>query len=334
MARNGGHERGGTATRAASAHAGGPGAGAARLHTHAARRAAVASAGVVGLGALWGIYWIPLRQLHAADVAGGWATLVPVAVGLVCLAPLLRWRRGGLAAADRRGLACTALGGVSLVAYSNGLVYGQVAVVILLFYLTPVWSALIDHLWFGRSVSRWRYAAMGCGLLGIGLVLHGAYGGVPLPRTLGDLLGLASGLLWSIASTGIFAHSRIRPPESAFVFCVGGAAVGLVLALVLDPEATPTWATVGSPSALGWIVLMGGLWWAGATSVLMWANQVLDAPRIGILFMGEAIVGAASAALLTDEPFGSWMALGAVLVIAAGALEAGPDGYRRARTRP
>jgi drug/metabolite transporter (DMT)-like permease len=42
---------------------------------------------------------------------------------------------------------------------------------------------------------------------------------------------------------------------------------------------------------------------------------------VGILLMIEAVVGAASAALLTDEPFGAREAIGGTLVIAAGVVD-------------
>jgi drug/metabolite transporter (DMT)-like permease len=44
----------------------------------------------------------------------------------------------------------------------------------------------------------------------------------------------------------------------------------------------------------------------------------MDPGRLGILLQLEAIVGIASAALLTDEPFGLVEVLGSALVISAG----------------
>lgn len=279
---------------------------------------------VVAVGALWGLYWLPLRRLDALATAGPWATLAVVALGCVLLAPFAWAGRARLRAAGGRALTSLALGGASFVLYSNGLLYGQVAVVILLFYLTPIWSTLIARFWLGWPVSWWRYAAIGCGLVGIGLVLRGAHGGLPLPRALGDWLGLASGLLWSFASTGIRVHSRTRPAETNFVFCAGGALMALALVLALA-GAPPRPAPGAWGAALGWTLLIGGLWWAASLTLFMWATQRLEPARVGILLMSEVLVGAVSAALLADEPFGATLAAGAVLVIAAGVLETMPD---------
>lgn len=282
------------------------------------------SLAVVVIGALWGLYWMPLRQLEATVPAGPWLTLAVLLVACVILAPAA-WRgRARLLAARNRALASLALGGASFALYSDGFLYGHVAVVILMFYLTPIWSTLIARFWLGWPVSWWRYGAIACGLLGIALVLRGSHGGLPVPRGLGDWLGLASGLLWAIASTGIHVHSRTRPGETNFVFCLGGAAMALLLALVLGDGTPPAIEPATWARALAWTLLIGGLWWALSLTVFMWATQALEPARVGILLMSEVLVGAVSAALLAEEPFGPLMAAGAVLVIAAGVLETMP----------
>ena len=279
---------------------------------------------VVCIGSLWGLYWMPLRRLEALAAAGPWTTLVVVGLGCLCLAPFAWKGRNRLKTANNRALASIALGGASFVLYSDGLLYGQVAVVILLFYLTPVWSTLIVRFWLKWPVSAWRYAAIGSGLLGIILVMKDSHpGGLPLPRSLGDLFGLASGLLWSVASTGMYVHSRTRPAETNFIFCFGGVVMAAVLALTLAPP-PPFPGLLVLPGAAAWILLIGCLWWALSLTAFMWATRILEPARIGMLLMSEVIVGAASAALVADEPFTLTMLFGAVLVIAAGFLESVP----------
>lgn len=285
----------------------------------------LASAAVVGVGALWGLYWVPLRQLDAVVRAGPWVTLAAVVVACALLAPA-GWRaRRRLRAASNRALASIALGGASFALYSNGLLYGDVAVVILLFYLTPIWSTLIARFWLGWPVSWWRYAAIVCGLVGIALVLRGNHGGLPVPRGLGDWMGLASGLLWAIASTGIHVHARTRPAETNFVFCLGAAALAVVTALALGPASPPAIEPAARLPAAAWTLLIGGAWWALSLTAFMWATGILEPARVGILLMSEVIVGAVSAALFAAEAFGPMMAAGTLLVIVAGALETVPD---------
>jgi len=285
----------------------------------------VANSAVVAVGALWGLYWIPLRRLEALTGGGPWVSVVVLLVAAALLLPFGWRQRHRLRAANTRALASIALGGVAFALYSDGLLFGQVAVVILLFYLTPVWSTLIARVWLGWPVTWWRRAAIVAGFGGIALVLHGSHDGLPLPRTTGDWLGLASGLLWAVASTGIHVHSRTGPAETNFVFCAGGVAASIPLALWLGtPTAAATAAAGATGTAFGLVLLLGGVWWAGSLTFFMWATQRLEPARVGILLMSEVIMGALSAALFAGEAFGTAMAMGTVLVIVAGVLETFP----------
>ena len=55
---------------------------------------------------------------------------------------------------------------------------------------------------------------------------------------------------------------------------------------------------------------------------ITWGVPLLNPGTVGILFMTEISIGAISAALLTDEPFGTREVLGVGLITAAGLTEA------------
>ena len=276
---------------------------------------------VVIIGALWGLYWVPIRRLEAVLSTGPWLTFAVVCLGCLGLVPFAWKGRRRLRDSNKRALLSTALGGASFVLYSNGLLYGQVAVVILLFYLTPVWSTLIGRFWMKWPTSPWRYLAIVLGLAGIGMVLSGSHNGLPLPHTLGDVLGLTSGILWSIAATGINVHSRTRAAETNFVFCAGGAGMALILGLCLGPGGPGHLAVELGLTAWGWMACVGLVWWAVSLTGFMWATRRLEPARVGILLMSEVIVGAISAGLFAGEPFSGIMIMGAALVVGAAVIE-------------
>src|SRR5215210_53509 len=98
-------------------------------------------------GCVWGLLWIPLRVLDAGGLTGLWATFAFYAWPMVLVLPAMAWRwrqtlDGGLSL-QLTGFA-SALG---LVFYSVALLYTDVIQVMLLFYLTPVWSTLLAR-WF------------------------------------------------------------------------------------------------------------------------------------------------------------------------------------------
>lgn len=288
-----------------------------------ARTTALATAFVVGTGTLWGVYWLPVRRLGELGLPGAWGTLAIVAAAALLLAPFAWRARAHLIGANRIGLASIALGGVAFALYSIGFLYGRVAIITILFFLTPVWSTLIGRYVMGWPTSWMRIAALGAGIAGLTLIL-GAEGELPVPRTLGEWLGLISGLLWSVATTGIRAKSDTGPVETAFVFALGAVAGTLLLAPLLAP--LPAAASLGPLGAiLGWALAAGGLWWGLSMLALMWATARLEPARVGILLMAEVLVGATSAALIAGEHLGPVELAGGALVLLAGALEVWPQ---------
>jgi drug/metabolite transporter (DMT)-like permease len=286
------------------------------------RTARIASAIVVGTGALWGLYWLPARRLAEIALPGAWGALAIVAAAMALLAPLALRRRHELVGADPWALASVALGGAAFVLYSVGFVYGRVAIVILLFFLTPVWSTLI-----GRYVMRWRLprlraVAIALGVTGLVVMLAGD-GAAPVPRGAGEWLALLSGILWSIATTGIRTRSTLRPAGSAFVFASGAVAGALLLAPFLEPLPGGIPRSSLLP-AIGWTLAAGGLWWGASVAALMWSAARLEPARVGLLLMAEVVVGAVSAAFLAGERLGSWEIVGGALVLSASILEVWP----------
>lgn len=284
----------------------------------AAATTRLASLIVVATGLLWGFYWLPVRVLQGMGLGGAWGTAAITGAAALALAPLAWARRSALAGSDGGALAALALGGAAFMLYSVGFVYGRVAVIILLFFLTPVWSTILGRVLMGWPVRPLRLAAIGVGLAGLAVML-GIDDGPPLPRNAGEWMALASGLLWALATTGLRARPPVAPVEGAFVFALG-AALG---ALALAPFLAPLPAAPG-PAALGWAVGAGLCWWGLSMMALTWAAARLEPARSGLLLMSEVLVGAVSAAFLAGEVLGPRELAGGALVLLAGVLEVWP----------
>ncbi|MEP3438659.1 MAG: EamA family transporter [Hoeflea sp.] len=141
----------------------------------------LATAVVIFTGALWGLYWIPVRSLTGNGLAGAWGTVAITLAGALLLSPMAIVKRRELLRTDPLALASIALGGAAFALYSVGFVYGRVAIVILLYFLTPVWSTLIGRYVMGWRTTRLRVLSIVVGLAGLSVML-GANGEIPLPR--------------------------------------------------------------------------------------------------------------------------------------------------------
>ena len=287
------------------------------------RTTLLATLTVLATGSFWGFYWIPVREIDALGLTGPWGTVGVVLMAAVLLAPL-GWRgRAALRASDPFALMSLALGGFAFVLYSVGFLYGRVTIIVILFFLAPVWSTLIGRYLCGWPITRLRVFALVFGVIGLFIMLGGD-GALPVPRGLGDWLGLISGLLWALAAVGIRAKATAGPGESAFVFAAGAVMGGLLLAPWLAP--VPDTSTLVSPLKLVlWVSLAGGLWWALSLGGLMWAATKLDPARVSILLMAEVLIAPVTAALIAGEALTPAEVLGGTLVLLAGVFEVWPE---------
>lgn len=282
----------------------------------------LASVVVVLSGVLWGFYWLPVRGLDDLGVPGAWGTLSITAAAAAVLAPftLRRWRV--LAGADLWAVASIALGGAAFALYSIGFIFGHVAIIILLWFLTPVWSVLIARFVLGWPTPRLRVLAIGLGIAGLFIMLS-AGGAVPLPSGLGEWLALLAGFLWAIATTGIRVRPEVSGTTAAFIFALGASLTAAVIAPILTPW--PALESLGDPLRVTAISLgTGAIWWGLSIVALMWATVRLEPARVGLLLMSEVLVGALSAALIAGEVLSLAEMIGGALVLGAGVLEVWP----------
>ena len=288
---------------------------------------AIATLVVAGFGLLWGFYWMPVRAMVDHGLPGAWGTVLATVTAAIVLAPLvaLRWR--ALLRADKVGLLSVAAGGAAFTLYSIGLVYGRVAIIILLYFLTPVWSVLIARYVMGWHTPALRIVAIFIGIGGL-LVMLSAGGTLPMPRGVGEWMSLIAGILWAAGTTGIRVRSDLGVIPATFVFAIGATLAGLALAPFFEPFPTLSLRDNGV-GLLSLALATGVLWWGVSLAALMWATMRLDPARGGILMQTEVIVGAVSAALLAGEHLATLEIIGGGMVVAAGLLEVWPVGRGR-----
>ena len=124
------------------------------------RHTGLASLCVLLAGSLWGLYWVPVRALAGAGLVGARGSLLVSVIACAMLLAAMCAVRPPLGRLDPLGLAANAAGGAAFMLYSVGLVEGRISSVILLFYLTPVWTTLITAVVLRWPVPRLRYAVI------------------------------------------------------------------------------------------------------------------------------------------------------------------------------
>ena len=269
---------------------------------------------------LWGTWWIPLRTLDALGLGSIWTTGGGLLIPLLVMLPVVVMRRSRIAAAGWPLILGAFFFACALALYAEGVLRGQVARVILLFYLTPVWSTLLARFMLGQMITPRRILTLVFGLAGM-LVILEADNASPLPRNAGEWLGLVSGFAWGLAmvyTQRTPTHPVVDKVALQFIF-----ALLVFTGLTLIPGGRE-WSAAGldlTVTSLGWLLGFAFVWNLPVVWLTFYGGGRIEPGRVAILLMMEVAIGIITASLFTDEPFGPREFIGAVLIISAGITE-------------
>ena len=248
---------------------------------------------------VWGLYWGPLRELDRIGLEGGWAVALFNVCPLLILMPLVIWNRRTALTNLGPALFIGAATGIGLGLYSTSIVLAPVIRMTMEFYLTSVWSTIIGVIWLSEKLDLRRIVTVTMGLFGLFLLLTG---GSDLPEMAlgqGDVMAVASGMLWALGAAGMKRWPEAHVlTTSAFQFAFAvltGVLLTLVLLSVPVPETAQMIAALPLSFAASNLLLLPSI------LAIFWACRVLFPGRAAILMMSEALVATISASLLLPE---------------------------------
>jgi drug/metabolite transporter (DMT)-like permease len=272
-------------------------------------------------GLVWGLFWLPLRQLEKSGVPGLWANLVFYIAPLIFVAPTLLIRNRQIAAGGLDLQAKGLITALSLVSYSVALLSTEIIRAILLFYLTPIWSGLLARAVLGEPITPVRWFSMALGILGMFVILSGGSQGFPLPGNIGDWLALLSGIGWAVAAVSLRMGKDLHAIDLCCTNFIWSAGFAIIFVILFASAAGPM-PPIGTMAAtLPWLLPVMLLVVVSGMYATMWGAPKLNPAVVGLLFMTEISVGAVTAALWAGEPFGLREIAGVVLISAAGMAE-------------
>ena len=266
---------------------------------------------------LWGLWWIPVHYLNSNGLSGAWASLaVSLAACPVLLAMLLLG--SGMSRMPPKLLLGAALAALAITAYTTALDHTDVVRVVLLFYLCPAWSTLIECRFMGRSWTWQSVLALSCSLAGLFLILGGdlTSGGVGF----GELLALVSGLLWAVGSSLLFTSPAGSAAQLSLLSVALAAVASLAAALLGSPSPEDAMAVI---RVLGDypVYVIGSLFFGPMIAITIWAAWKLPPALMSYLLSTEIISGVVSSVILLDERFGAFEFFGAVAILLGATIE-------------
>lgn len=266
---------------------------------------------------LWGTFWFPLRALEARGLPGLWATLMIYVGALLTLLPWLWLQRGSLRhqlTGQPVNLLAIALGsGWCNLAFILAVLDGTVVRVLLLFYLSPMWTVLLGWLILHERPDRDAGVTLVLAMSGALIMLWPEQGtALGMAVSHADVLALSAGMA--------FAFNNVMIRRSGYLpigFKMLAAWIGVLLLTVFAILITES----GMPAATatGWSgAFVFGLF--GMTLMTFTAQYgVTHMPvyRSAIIFLFEIVAGAVSAWLLSEELIHWREWIGGTLVVVA-----------------
>lgn len=270
---------------------------------------------------LWGIVWYPLRLLEQAGMHGLWSTLIiylgATVVGLVLM-------RGHWAIISRQP------GLLFLLALTNGwcnctfilaVLDGNVFRVLLLFYLSPIWTVLLGRLFLHERMSAGARLTLVMAMIGAVIMLWDPRIGMPWPQNESDWLALSSG--FAFAASNVLVRRAEDVPVSVKT---SSAWIGVVLFAGVWILLSHVPVTQASFDVLVYCFLLGLVGFSSMTFAVQYGVTHMPVHRSATILLFELVVGAVSSQLLTDEVISPAEWIGGTCIVLASWLAARTQG--------
>lgn len=264
----------------------------------------------------WGIVWYPYRIMAEAGVSGIVSSFYTyaIATALVGLYFARHWR-----SIFKLPLSIFWLGiiaGWTNLSYVLAVIDGEVMRVMLLFYLSPLWTLILAHFLLDEKTHLAGVIAIIASLLGAYIMLNDSTsGGFPMPKNSAEWLALSSGFGFSLTNVITRKSIHLSLLAKSLSIWIGVIAFSLLAAPFIQLPFT-------SPSAfslINWLVMGAiALLLVAATFFVQYGVTKIEATRASVLFLFELVVAAIASYYLVNErmDFHEWVG-GGLIVVAA-----------------
>jgi drug/metabolite transporter (DMT)-like permease len=268
---------------------------------------------------VWGLIWYPYRILEDAGIRGDLAVLVSYSIALI-FGLILFYRNLSELRKASWMLLWIALGtGYANLAYVLSVIEGEVVRVLLLFYLSPLWTILCARVLLGEKLNKFGWTIIFFSLAGAVTMLWNPKGGLPLPQNVAEWLALSAGMAFAFSNVLIKKAEHMSIELKSFAVWAGILVLTIVPILLKKTDFT----LLLMLPAMAWVILilLGVVLVAVNLAVqhgLMntYANQAI------VILLLELVVGAISSYFLAGETIGLKEWIGGAMIVSASLFSA------------
>ncbi len=263
----------------------------------------------------WGIIWFPYRIMAEAGVSGVVSSFYTYSMTIVIAVVLFAKHWRGISRLPASIIWLSVVAGWTNLSYVLAIIDGEVMRVMLLFYLSPLWTLILAHFWLKEKTQLTGYIAIAASLLGASIMLYDPqFSGLPLPRNSAEWLALSSGIGFSLTNVITRKSSHLSLLAKSFAVWIGV----FVVSLVFIPFVATAFPWPTSFSATHWLImLIIALLLMAATLFVQYGVTRIEATRASVLFLFELVVAAVASYYLAHETMATNEWLGGGLIVVA-----------------
>ena len=270
---------------------------------------------------LWGTWWLPLRLIN--EYANNNA--IPLFLSFMIAGLLLLvFSLQNIHLFTKKNIILTivaaSFGAAAMCLYNEGLLRGNVARILIFFYLTAVWSTIIEVLFLRTPLTFYRFLSIAAGFTGLVIITCFEQGNF-FPQSLADFFGIISGILWSVCATLIRINKELDVNFGTCIFIIVGGLFVIIATLLPDGQVLSGYNSEIFSKTILIVLIFAFIWLLPGYWLITYGQDQVDPGRAGILLMFEVVIGMISAYLLANEIITIREFLGALFIMTAPLIE-------------
>ncbi|CAM8427569.1 DMT family transporter [Candidatus Methylopumilus universalis] len=267
---------------------------------------------------VWGIIWYPYRLMADAGVSGIYSSFYVFILTIAIALPYFFISKKKVPIWSKDFWLLALVAGYTNISYVLAVIDGEVVRVMLLFYLSPVWTIFLAHFMLNEDTQKRHYIAVFISLIGA-FIMFWEPGYLIHLDSKSDWLALSSGLGFAITNVMTRKHAHMTVNQKALAIWLGVIVVAIIC-IMFDKNAMPTLDFFRPVDAAIMMVIALSLFLS--TLLVQFGVTQIKAVEASSFFLFEIVVAAISSYFLVGESIALKEWLGGILIIAGVILSA------------
>ena len=267
---------------------------------------------------VWGIIWYPYRLMANAGVSGIYSSFYVFILTIAIALPYFFIAKKKVPIWSKDFWLLALVAGYTNISYVLAVIDGEVVRVMLLFYLSPVWTIFLAHFMLNEDTQKRHYIAVFISLIGA-IIMFWEPGYLIHLDSRSDWLALSSGLGFAITNVMTRKNAHMTVNQKALAIWLGVIVVAMIC-IMFDKNAIQTLDFFRPVDAAIMMAIALSLFLS--TLLVQFGVTQIKAVEASSFFLFEIVVAAISSYFLVGESIALKEWLGGILIIAGVILSA------------